>query len=580
MGKNMLFPDYIFESSWEVCNKVGGIYTVLSTRAKTLQDKMRDHIIFIGPDCWHEKENPYFIVDKKLHGKNVLGSWMKHAEENEGLKMKVGRWDIPGQPIAILVDFVPYYEHKDEIYGRMWELYQVDSLHAYGDYDEASMFSYAAALVVESYYRFFIAPENQGELSLFGGQVDSISNKKVIYHANEWMTGLGLLYLQHEVPEIATLFTTHATSIGRSIAGNNKPLYDYLFAYNGDQMAVELNMQSKHSIEKQTAKYVDCFTTVSEITATECKELLDKPVDVVLPNGFENNFVPKGATFTKKRRAARRRLLDVANALMGTQLDDDTLIVSTSGRYEFRNKGIDVYIEALNRLLRDSNLKKNVVAFIEVPGWVGDPRKDLTERLEQNKSFDTPLEVPMITHWLHNMSHDNVLGMLKYYNMWNQKEDKVKLIFLPCYLTGNDGVINMTYYDLVLGNDLCVYPSYYEPWGYTPLEAIAFKVPCITTDLAGFGLWANSVKGAYSELTDGVKVIHRTDYNYSEVADAIKDTIAVFSVMSDEDVKKCRQNAEKLSKKALWSEFIKYYEEAYDIALRKCAERNAQEKKS
>ena len=580
MGKNMLFPDYIFESSWEVCNKVGGIYTVLSTRAKTLQDKMRDHIIFIGPDCWHEKENPYFIVDKKLHGKNVLGSWMKHAEENEGLKMKVGRWDIPGQPIAILVDFVPYYEHKDEIYGRMWELYQVDSLHAYGDYDEASMFSYAAALVVESYYRFFIAPENQGELSLFGGQVDSMSNKKVVYHANEWMTGLGLLYLQHEVPEIATLFTTHATSIGRSIAGNNKPLYDYLFAYNGDQMAGELNMQSKHSIEKQTAKYVDCFTTVSEITATECKELLDKPVDVVLPNGFENNFVPKGATFTKKRRAARRRLLDVANALMGTQLDDDTLIVSTSGRYEFRNKGIDVYIEALNRLLRDSNLKKNVVAFIEVPGWVGDPRKDLTERLEQNKSFDTPLEVPMITHWLHNMSHDNVLGMLKYYNMWNQKEDKVKLIFLPCYLTGNDGVINMTYYDLVLGNDLCVYPSYYEPWGYTPLEAIAFKVPCITTDLAGFGLWANSVKGAYSELTDGVKVIHRTDYNYSEVADAIKDTIAVFSVMSDEDVKKCRQNAEKLSKKALWSEFIKYYEEAYDIALRKCAERNAQEKKS
>lgn len=580
MGKNMLFPDYIFESSWEVCNKVGGIYTVLSTRAKTLQDKMRDHIIFIGPDCWHEKENPYFIVDKKLHGKNVLGSWMKHAEENEGLKMKVGRWDIPGQPIAILVDFVPYYEHKDEIYGRMWELYQVDSLHAYGDYDEASMFSYAAALVVESYYRYFIAPENQGELSLFGGQVDSMINKKVVYHANEWMTGLGLLYLQHEVPEIATLFTTHATSIGRSIAGNNKPLYDYLFAYNGDQMAGELNMQSKHSIEKQTAKYVDCFTTVSEITATECKELLDKPVDVVLPNGFENNFVPKGATFTKKRRAARRRLLDVANALMGTQLNDDTLIVSTSGRYEFRNKGIDVYIEALNRLLRDSNLKKNVVAFIEVPGWVGDPRKDLTERLEQNKSFDTPLEVPMITHWLHNMSHDNVLGMLKYYNMWNQKEDKVKLIFLPCYLTGNDGVINMTYYDLVLGNDLCVYPSYYEPWGYTPLEAIAFKVPCITTDLAGFGLWANSVKGAYSELTDGVKVIHRTDYNYSEVADAIKDTIAAFSVMSDEDVKKCRQNAEKLSKKALWSEFIKYYEEAYDIALRKCAERNAQEKKS
>ncbi len=551
MKENKLFPDYIFESSWEVCNKVGGIYTVLSTRAKTLQDKINDHIIFIGPDCWNEQKNPYFVEDQKL-----LAKWKKSASEKDGLKLKVGRWNIPGKPIAILVDFKPYFEIKDQIYGKVWELFKVDSLHAYGDYDEASMFSYAVALVIKSFYNFF-----------------KLDGQKVVYHANEWMTGLGLLWLQHEIPQIASVFTTHATSIGRSIAGNNKPLYDYLFAYNGDQMAEELNIQSKHSIEKQTAKYVDCFTTVSEITANECKELLDKPVDVVLPNGFENNFVPKGATFTKKRRAARKCLLNVANALMGTDLDDDTLIISTSGRYEFHNKGIDVYIEALNRLLRDRDLKRNVVAFIEVPGWVGDPRKDLTERLELNMPFDTPLEVPMITHWLHNMSHDNVLGMLKYYNMWNQKDDKVKLIFLPCYLTGNDGIFNMTYYDLVLGNDLCIYPSYYEPWGYTPLEAIAFKVPCITTDLAGFGLWANSVKGGYSEISDGVKVIHRTDYNYSEVADAIKDTVAAFSNMTEAEVKQCRTNAEKLSKKALWSEFIKYYEDAYDIALRHAGER-------
>ncbi len=147
------------------------------------------------------------------------------------------------------------------------------------------------------------------------------------------------------------------------------------------------------------------------------------------------------------------------------------------------------------------------------------------------------------------------------------------MIFLPCYLTGEDGVLNMSYYDLVLGNDLCIYPSYYEPWGYTPLEAVAFKVPCITTDLAGFGLWANSVKGGYSTLLDGVKVIHRTDYNYSEVADAIKDEVADFSNMSETEVKKARSNADKLSKKALWSEFIKYYWEAYDFALRKAEER-------
>ena len=551
MGKEMLKPDYIFESSWEVCNKVGGIYTVLSTRAKTLQDEMKDRILFIGPDFWKDSESPYFKEDKALFAR-----WQWEAKE-EGLAVRVGRWTVPGEPIAILVDFTPYFEQKDQIYTWLWEHYQVDSLHAYGDYDEASMFSYAAALVVESFYKHNLD-----------------DRQRVVYHANEWMCGLGALYINNKMPQVATVFTTHATSIGRSIAGNQKPLYDYLFAYNGDQMAGELNMQSKHSIEKQTAMHVDCFTTVSDITANECKELLDKPVDVVLPNGFDNSFVPKAATFAKKRKAARQRLLQVANALLGEQLDDETLIVSTSGRYEFRNKGIDVFVESMNRLLRDRDLKKKVVAFIEVPGWVGEPRKDLQERLANpQQAADTPLEVPQVTHWLHNMSHDNVLGMLKYYDMHNRREDKVKVIFLPCYLDGKDGILDMTYYDIVLGNDLCVYPSYYEPWGYTPLEAIAFKVPCITTDLAGFGLWANKEFGHYGELEDGVKVIHRTDYNYSEVADAIKDTVARFSAMSADEVEACRAHASELSKKALWSEFIKYYHEAYDIALRKAEER-------
>ena len=300
MAKDLLTPDYIFESSWEVCNKVGGIYTVLSSRAKTLQDAIPDRIIFIGPDCWLEKTSPYFIEDDTL-----FCEWREKAHE-EGLNVRIGRWDIPGRPISFLVDFTPFFAEKNEIYTWLWEHYQVDSLHAYGDYDEASMFSYASAKVVESFYLYYLLDKHA----------------KVVYHGNEWMCGLGLLYINNMFPEIATLFTTHATSIGRSIAGNNKPLYDYLFAYQGDQMAWELNMQSKHSIEKQTAKYVDCFTTVSDITANECKELLDKPVDYVLPNGFDNSFVPKGAAFTKKRKLARQRLLDVANALMGTDLTD------------------------------------------------------------------------------------------------------------------------------------------------------------------------------------------------------------------------------------------------------------------
>lgn len=545
-----MFPDFIFEASWEVCNKVGGIYTVLSMRAKTMQERLKDQIIFIGPDCTKDAENIYFKEDKSL-----FAEWVQ-VTNDEGLSIKVGYWDIPGLPIAILIDYTSFFAEKNEFYSNLWQQYKVDSLHAYGDYDDSAMFSYAAAKVVESYYRHYL-----------------LNHKNVIFHANEWQTGFAALVLQYRVPEIATLFTTHATGIGRSIAGNNKPLYGYLPAYNGDQMAGELNMESKHSIEKQTALHVDCFTTVSEITALECKELLDKPVDVVLPNGFEDDFVPKGVAFTNKRRAARKHLLHITEALTGDTLDDDTLIVSTSGRYEFRNKGIDVFIEAMNRLNHDENMQRKVVAFIEVPGWVANPRADLQERLLSGKKYETALEQPLLTHRLHNEDTDSVLGMAQYLGLNNEKENRVKLIFVPCYLDGADGIVNKSYYDVILGNDLCVYPSYYEPWGYTPLESIAFKVPCITTDLAGFGLWANGAKGKACEIEDGVKVIHRTDDNYSEVAESIKETILSYAKMNKTTANKCRTNAQKLSKKALWSEFFKAYETAYAKALSRRDER-------
>lgn len=551
MDNELLTPDYIFEASWEVCNKVGGIYTVLSTRANTLQAKFRDKLFFIGPDFWQGKENPLFIESD-----NLCVAWKKHALEKEQLSVRVGRWNISGEPIVLLVDFQPFFEKKNEIYADMWNRYQVDSLHAYGDYDEASMFSYAAGKVVESFYRYNLT-----------------ENDKVVYQAHEWMTGMGALYLQNAVPEIATIFTTHATSIGRSIAGNNKPLYDYLFAYNGDQMAEELNMQSKHSIEKQTAHYVDCFTTVSEITNRECVELLDKPADVILMNGFDDDFVAKGTTFTGKRKRARALMLKVANALLGDNLDDDTLIVGTSGRYEFKNKGINVFLESLNRLNRDKNLKKKVLAFVNVPGWVGEPREDLQARLKKKEGYFTePLSCPLITHWLHNMTHDQVLDMLKYLGMSNRKEDKVKVIFVPCYLDGKDGILNKHYYDILIGQDLSVYPSYYEPWGYTPLESVAFHVPTITTDLAGFGLWVNGLKHQCG-IDDGVEVLHRSDYNYSEVADGIKDTISAFSVKSEAEVKSIRKKAALVAEQALWKHFIKYYYKAYDVALRNAKKR-------
>ena len=554
MAQTKLNPSVIFETSWEVCNKVGGIYTVLSSRANTLQQSHADKVFFIGPDVWQGKENPLFKENKRL-----LTKWKKAAAE-AGVNARIGRWNVPGAPIAILVDFQPFFEVKNDIYAEAWDAFQVDSLHAYGDYDEASMFSYAAGKFVEAVVK-----------------AELLKGESIIYQAHEWMSGLGMLFLKKECPEVATIFTTHATSIGRSIAGNNKLLYKYFHGYNGDQMAAELSMEAKHSIEKQSAHGADCFTTVSMFTDRECKQLLDKPADVVLPNGFENDFVPKGAAFTKKRKEARQCILNVASKLIGEELDDTTLIVSTSGRNDFRCKGFDVYMEALAQLnarmktlaqAEEELVSQKVLALIEVPCWTKEPRQDLLARLNGTDKSEGGLHTPMITHDLHNLNEDRILCLIKQLGLWNTKNDAVKVILVPCYLEGADGIFNMAYYDLLTANDLCLYPSYYEPWGYTPLESCAFKAPCITTDLSGFGQWVNDVLGYQGELSDGVKVIHRDDDNYFDVSREMCEAIEAMMRMPLKDRATLCKKAAALADKAQWKNFIKHYFEAYDFALR------------
>lgn len=556
MTNKTLSPDLIFETSWEVCNKVGGIYTVLSSRAKTLQEEFPDNVFFIGPDLHPDQPNPLFTEDKKL-----LKEW-KAAVKEAGLSIRIGRWNIPGTPITILVDFTPLFAEKDDIYRQAWEDFGVDSLHAYGDYDESSMFSEAAGRTAAAICSHCIG-----------------SDKRVIYQAHEWMSGLGMLKLKKAVPNVATIFTTHATSIGRSIAGNNKLLYEYFNGYNGDQMAAELNMEAKHSIEKQSAHHADCFTTVSSFTDKECVQLLDKKADVVLPNGFENDFVPKGAVFSSKRRMARKKILQTVSALVGEELDDRTLIVSTSGRNDFRCKGFDVFLESmaqLNATLKDDTTGNEqsptrVLALIEVPCWLLGPRTDLQERLDdkKKKAFDTPLPLPLITHDLHNLNEDRIVCLMKDLGLWNTAEDAVKVVLVPCYLEGNDGIFNLPYYDLLTANDLCIYPSYYEPWGYTPLESCAFKTPCITTDLSGFGQWVNEVLGHNGTLADGVNVISRNDRNYFDAALEIRRSVEQMLSASDKERNSYRKNAAKLADRAQWKHFIKYYHEAYAVALGK-----------
>ncbi len=552
-------PQYIFETSWEVCNRVGGIYTVLSTRAASMQKEHKDKVFFIGPDVWGTPDSgiksqesglntkpicPYFKEVKSL-----LAPWQKQAAK-EGLEVRVGRWDIPGRPIAILVNFDAFWAQKDSIYAHMWERFGVDSLHAYGDYDESSLFGYATGVVMESLYRFY-----------------KMEDSRVVAHFNEWMTSFGLFYVKEHMPKVGTLFTTHATSIGRSIAGNNKPLYDYFEGYNGDQMARELNMEAKHSCEKQAAHYADCFTTVSEITNKECTQLLDKPADIVTPNGFEGEFVPATEkAFAQKRQIARTALREVAEKVLGYSISDEPLFICTSGRYEWKNKGIDVFLHSLRRLselapstspLGESE-KQDIVAFVMVPAWQCGGRTDWSDKA-----------VPT-THNLCQPEHDPTLQTLRFLEMNNDKDTPVKVIFVPSYLNGDDGVFNMPYYDLLIGMDLTVFPSYYEPWGYTPLEASGFHVPTITTCLSGYGQWAASVLGDKTNILEGgIAVANRTDSNWGCLVEEIAQTMYAFVQFTPEQVEQARKAAAALAEKAAWKYFFEYYRQAYAIALNK-----------
>ena len=546
MKKDLLLPEYLFEISWEVCNKVGGIYTVVSTKARTISEIEGLNAIYIGPDLWKEKENPLFTEDKRM-----WSAWRKKINSDK-LTVRCGHWEIPGRPKVVLVDYTGYMDDKDAIYGRLWNDFGVDSLHGYGDYDDSMIFGYAVGKVIESFYNTNIK-----------------AGSNVVVQAHEWQSGGAALYLKKNLPAMGTIFTTHATSIGRSIASNGKPLYDYFDGYNGDQMAEELNVQSKQSVEKNTALNVDCFTTVSELTARECKQLVGRECDVILENGFEKDFVPAGKEFNAKRKVARDIRLRVARALTGDSISDDALIINLGGRMEMRNKGIDMFLESMARLNACAELDRDVVAYIDVPAWSGDAREDLVKRLKSdNQSWDTPLPNPYLTHELNNFYEDAIACAIRNLQIDNRSgKNRVKVIYAPCYLKGNDGVFDMDYYDVLIGNDLSVYPSYYEPWGYTPLESAAFRIPTITTNLAGFGLWVNSVLGRRGELLDGVEVISRTDSNYFDAADVITKNICNFAKLSEKEVNDCRKKVAKIAEKALWKHFIKNYLEAYDVAL-------------
>ncbi len=536
--KMNLAPEYIFEISWEICNKIGGIYTVISTKAKTVVDKFNDNYVLIGPDVWKETtNNPDFVEDTGL-----FADW-KAKSSDEGLKIRTGRWNIEGKPIVILVDFTPLFPKKDEIFAHFWETYKLDSLNGEWDYIESAMFGYAAGQIIESFSNYYLPQQSN-----------------VIAHFHEWMTGSGVLYLNEKTPEISTAFTTHATVLGRSIAGNGYPLYENIEQYEPIRIARNFNVTARHSLESLSAKHADVFTTVSKITAKECKQFLEIEPHIITTNGFEESFVPKGKLFDIKRDAARKKALKIASEHTGVSYNDNTLLIITSGRYEYVNKGIDLFIRALSSIQKNNTLSNNIVAFIAVPAGHHKPIRPEDGSSEGINKF--------LTHHLSDPDNDPILNEISHLGFTNSIDNNIHLIFTPVYLDGQDGVINLTYYDFLIGFDLSVFPSYYEPWGYTPLESIAFRIPTITTNFTGFGNWVND---NFKLSHNAVAVIQRHEGKGERAINEIKDNILSFAQLANK--LEVRKETGKIVKKALWKQMAVNYFNAWELAVNKSEKR-------
>uniref|UniRef100_UPI003FED548A DUF3417 domain-containing protein n=1 Tax=Candidatus Cryptobacteroides bacterium TaxID=3085639 RepID=UPI003FED548A len=542
MTKELNKPDYLFEVSWEVCNKVGGIYTVIATKSLFLKSQLNRHHILIGPDVWMDTDaNPDFHEDPLL-----WQDWRLEAAKS-GLRLRIGKWNVPGNPVAILVDFKQFLTEQNWILGKYWEVFGVDSITGNWDYKESALFGYVSGKVIESFYNFYLS-----------------SSDKVVAQFHEWQTGAGVLYLKYRKLPVATVFTTHATVVGRCLAGNNLPLYDSMESYNPDDKARQFNVTALYSLERKSAENADVFTTVSDITARECEHFLGRPVDVVTPNGFENSFTPAtDEEYVRMRAAARGKLREVAAAMSCSEVPEDAILIGIGGRYEYRNKGIDVFIDAVSKVKNSGLRGKQIHAFIMIPSGHNGADRDLVAKLSGTGNADYKTQV---SHYLMNPEYDQITRRFRELGLDNASDSDIKVYFIPSYLNGNDGVFNMKYYDLLIGLDLALFPSYYEPWGYTPLESLAFRVPTLTTTLAGFGLWVDT---HYNKEHPGITVVERNDSNYQDVVDAVAERIREISLITDEQRKEYMDNAKDVSSIALWENQIQYYQEAYSMAIDK-----------
>ena len=537
----------LFEVSWEVCNKVGGIYAVVSSKILEALAVFGENYFLLGPDLGN---NPDFEETDEP-------CWQELRQETDrrNLSCRFGRWNIPGRPKVILVGYRDRYDQSQLLFS-LWNRYGVDSISGGWDYVEPVMFSTACGEVIEAACKALHIPADGPALA----------------HFHEWMCGGGLLYLKTNAPYVGTVFTTHATMLGRSMAGSGFDIYKQMHQINPKHEAGAYNITAKCSMETASAREADCFTTVSRITADEAGVFLGRTPDVLTLNGLDLRVIPDYSRDRSLATASRQRLLEAAGRLLRRRLPEDTRVFLVSGRYEYHNKGIDVFLDALgmvNTALSQS--QSNVLALCAVMGGHSGVNADAVS--------GDPAKLPgqggfwISSHHVYNQPNDPILNACQRLGLDNRPENHVQVIFDPALLDGKDGFLNMRYEEVLAACDLGVFPSWYEPWGYTPQESAAHAVPTVTTDLSGFGMW---VRSSRQRDKNGVTIICRRQTSYDETAASLRDVLLQYASLPEEQMQEHRHMLRHVAEGCSWEQFFPYYVQAYGLALDKARQRSSQ----
>jgi glycogen(starch) synthase len=589
--------DYFFEVSWEVCNKVGGIFTVVSSKAARMMDYYNGNYCLVGP---YFPEKAYGIFEEDVPPEEMHEMCEKLRQE--GIVCHFGKWLIKGNPNAVLIEFTGFTKNTNDVKKQLWDDHQIDSLNTqYFDFDEPIVWATAVGKVL-------------------AGIAEVYKDKKIVAQFHEWLAGAGILHLKKNNVKIATVFTTHATMLGRTLASADVDLYNLLDQLNPEEEAKNRGITPKYQMEKQCAANAEVFTTVSEITGIEAEKLLGTKPGVILDNGLDMGKFPTFEQTSIKHHNFKIRIKDFILYYFFPFYSfdlDNTLIYFICGRYEFHDKGIDIFIKALanlNNRLKEENSERTIVAFFWVPG----PIKGIKPELLENKAhYDDVKDTiqdeiddvkhrithslisgkklsdenllsedarenlkrkvlrlkrkngnpPLSTHDLYEENKDPIINSFREVGLDNSEEQKVKVIFYPIYLTGADGLLDTSYYESMLGAHLGVFPSFYEPWGYTPLEGAALGVPSVTTDLSGFGKYIQGKK--FGDKYPGVFVLKRFGKNDDEVTGELTETMYNFCRLSAHDRIENKMSARNIAETADWEIFAENYITAHNLALKK-----------